>query len=54
MKSDEEKIVQFWANYFEFQYFKDNDNMEQADKTKSKLYSYIDAIPKSLWKNLEI
>ena len=54
MKSDEEKIVQFWAHYFEFQYFKDNNNMEQADKSKSKLYSYIDAIPKSLWENLEI
>ena len=54
MKSDEEKIVQFWAYYFEFQYFKDNNNLEESENTKSKIYTYKDAIPKSLWKNLEI
>lgn len=54
MKSDEEKIVQFWAYYFEFQYFKDNNNLEESENTKSKIYTYKDAIPKSLWKNLQI
>lgn len=54
MKSDEEKIIQFWAYYFEFQYFKDNEKIKESENSKSKLYSYIDAIPMSLWKNLEI
>lgn len=54
LKQDEDKIIQFWGYYFEFQYLKDNNNQEQAEKVKLILYNYKDSLPNSFWKTLEI
>lgn len=54
MKSDEEKIVQFWAYYFEFQYFKDNNNFTHAEQVKVTLLNYKEILPNNFWKSLGI
>ena len=54
LKKDEEEIIIFWAYYFEYQYYKDNQLTENMYETKEKLMQYKPLIPNAIWKSLEI
>ncbi len=54
LKKDQDKIIQFWGYYFEFQFYKDNARNDEMNSAKVSLYEYKKIIPKVLWNNLKI
>lgn len=54
LKTDNDKIVQFWGHYFEYQHYKDNGNTTGVDIIKRTLENYKQLMPNSFWKSLEI
>ncbi|WP_264510155.1 M50 family metallopeptidase [Flavobacterium sp. N1719] len=54
LKTDQDKIIQFWGYYFEYQYFIDNNNIPLAETVKQTLLNYKIIIPSAIWKSLLI
>jgi len=54
LKADKDQSIQFWGHYFEFQYYKDNQNAEKMNELKNELKNFKAIIPSSIWKSLEI
>jgi Peptidase family M50 len=54
LKTDNDKVIQFWGHYFEYQHYKDNGNLAGADTVKYALENYKQLMPKSIWKSLQI
>jgi hypothetical protein len=54
IQSDEEPIIQFWGNYYEFKYFEEMGDEEKALSIKNNLSQYKELIPQAIWKSLSI
>lgn len=54
LKTDLDKIIQFWGFYFEYQQHKDNNNKSEAETVKENLLVYKKLMPNGIWKSLEI
>jgi len=54
LKQDNDKLIQFWGHYFEYQHYKDNGNKTGVEIIKQTLENYKQLMPKSIWKSLEI
>jgi hypothetical protein len=54
LKQDNDKLIQFWGHYFEYQHYKDNGNKTGVEIIKQTLENYKQILPKGIWKSLEI
>lgn len=54
LKTDKDKIIQFWGYYFEYQHYKDNNNIPHAETVKQTLLNYKLLIPSAIWKSLQL
>ena len=54
IQSDEEPIIQFWGQYYEFKYFEEMGNEKKALSIKNNLSQYKEIIPKTIWNSLLI
>lgn len=54
LKTDQDKIIQFWGYYFEYQYYKDNNDIPLAETVKQTLINYKLLMPSAIWKSLQI
>jgi hypothetical protein len=54
IQSDDEPIIQFWGNYYEFKYFEEIGNQDMTLTIKNHLNNYKEQIPKTIWKSLSI
>ena len=54
LQTDNEAFVQFWGYYYEYEYFKDNEDSNQVEKAKEKLFNLKNTISAPIWKALKL
>lgn len=54
LQTDKETFVRFWGYYFEYEYFKANENPAEAEKAKAQLVLLKGSISNAIWKVLKL
>jgi Peptidase family M50 len=54
LQTDKETFVRFWGYYYEYEYFKANENPVEAETVKAELILLKDSISHSIWKALKL
>lgn len=54
LQNDDDKVMQFWGFYYEYQHLTDRQLTEEAAAAKLKLLAVKDSIPAALWNSLKI
>lgn len=54
LEKDNELIIQFWAKYIQYMFYKENGQIENEGMALEQLTSFRTAIPKSIWNTLKI
>lgn len=54
IQTDTDKVIQFWGYYYEYEYYKANQLPDKMQNIKEILVNKKKAVPKSVWKSLEI
>jgi len=54
LEKDNDVIIQFWAAYLKFMFYKENKLPDQENKAMEQLSPFKNEIPKSIWNALKI
>ena len=54
LQADKEPFMQFWGYYYEYDFFKANENAQLAEQARLRLIKLKDVISKPIWKALKI
>ncbi len=54
LQTDKETFVRFWGYYYEYEYFKANENPTEAEKAKAQLVLLKGSISNAIWKVLKL
>ena len=54
LQGDKETFVRFWGYYYEYEYFKANENPIEAEKVKAQLVLLKSSVSNAIWKVLKL
>jgi hypothetical protein len=54
IKTDADRFVRFWGDYFEYQYYRQLQNEEMTNNARTHLFDYQPDFPKAMWQSLKI
>ena len=54
IKTDKDRFIQFWGEYYDFQYHKEREAVELQETAWLRMNEYKNYLPKNIWKSLQI